>query len=817
VAACCLLAAAQGAQAEAPPDEGPSLPRSQPGEPEGLAPLDPSALPAAHARPIPLGITVSGAVSLGAWQAGFLYYLAETIKRNPEQLELHLLTGASAGTINALLTAMEISGEPVDDPRESLFWSMWNEFTYEEIFDVSQTQGPYLSSGAVLQALADQLELEWLEGIDADIDLVLGAAVTRLEHRRVDLGDGLTVPRNQEHFVLRLQGKGPGRPPAVSNYVDVSAHLPQLLLPVDGADPPPDPQAEFEVISELLLASSALPGAFEPRVIGYCETPLADPGQGCVEGDQSTRFIDGAISDRHPLRLGWRLADMGMSQGVGGSLAWLDRPQHGRDGVPADMLFLYMDPTHASYPRLPAPEGVAQGGSTDKILATFAGLAGDLAGAAQASELHNLAEENPELSNRLALVEPTIPPVSGELFKFFGFFDRRFRRYDFFLGMADARRLLDELIQPRVLERHDRGLSFPEPQAANEFWRPYACIRAVVDGDGDPGIACADEDQGGMEVLLQTSIDRLWDHCRRLPATTRTEHALCQAAIQSTQARPRVPNVEVASPPRAWQRRGPYDNLEGDFDYLSRLLELYSFEYRDFGLSRRQAWLGTSYLREEMGGMVSAYGQKLDGRSRMLVLGGGKPALNLLHYAPPITIIHLGLGSGLELGASSTGRLVPSRWLRFHTALQIDGLGRFLSPQPNVVTLNPMIGLELEHQRLSGALLQPRLVGRIGWQYSSGDRWASRSCDTAAFDDDPMRCSVPVAQGLVVMSVFERLRFQLGLRYDFGFYLGEPTLNDDAFTAMSGVGFQWISPFVEEPRRRITRHHRARAQDEERP
>ncbi len=813
-----LVVGVQPAWAGGPPESEPGGPIVEEHEPEGLAPTEPPDL-SARPEPLPLAITVSGAVSLGAWQAGFLHYLAETIKRNPDALDLHLVTGASAGTINALIMAMEVAEEPLDDPRQSLFWSLWNDFTYEEIFDVSRAEGPYLSSGRVIQKLADDVGVEWDKGVDEQLDVVLGAAVTRLEHRRVELGDGLTVARNQEHFTIRIQGRGEGVPPQVSNYVDRQAHLPQLLLPLeppvgDGVVPP----EPFDVITQVLFASSALPGAFEPQLIHFCETTADSSVPPCVGGTSQALFIDGAVSDRHPLRLAWRLADMGLEPGVDGGLVWRDQPSQATARLPDDLLFLYMDPTHAAYPPLPSPQGVAQGSSTDKILATFAGLAGDLAGAAQASELYNLAEENPVLAHRLALVEPTIPPVSGELFKFFGFFDRRFRRYDFFLGMVDARRFLDDLVQHRVVERSGAQLVYPDPELPQKFWHPYNCIRSVVDGGGEPDQACIDEHKGGFEVLLQTSVDRLWDHCERLPDGTITHHQLCQAAIDGSRPRPIVPNVDTSPSSNAWRRRGKPDNLEGDFDYMSRLLEQYRFEYRDFGLSRRQAWLGTSYLREEMGGMVSAYGQKLDGRARLLVLGGGKPALNLLHYAPPITAIHLGLGSGVEIGVSSTGRFVPARWVRFHTALQVEGLGRFLSSRPNVVTVNPMIGLELEHPSLSGVLLQPRLLGRVGFQASSADSWTQGACDTVGFDSDPMVCSVPMAQGAIVLPVFERLRFQLGLRYDFGFWLGEPELNDDAFTAIGSMGFQWISPFAEEPRRRLTHHRRQKERelDEER-
>lgn len=759
--------------------------------------------------PIPLAITVSGAVSLGAWQAGFLHYLVETIKRNERELELELVTGASAGTINALIAAMELSGEPIEDPRDSLFWALWNEFTYDEIFDVGQTDGPYLSSGQVLEELAGEVGQAWARGLDEDLDIVLGAAVTRHGQRRVELEGGLSVARSQEHFVLRIQGQGVGAPPRVSNYVDLEAQLPALLLPLDGEG------SQFEVLTQLLLASSALPGAFEPQVVPYCLTPLA-PGQpGCVEASLRAEFIDGAISDRYPLRLAWWTAATGMQPGPAGHAAWSERPGSVAQQLPEGLLFLYMDPMHASYPPLAAEEGVEQGASRDKLLSTFAGLVGDLAGSAQAAELYNLAEEHPELRGSLALVEPTMPPVSGELFKFFGFFDRQFRRYDFYLGMADARRFLERVVQPRVdehLSLHS-PLHYPEPEQPQRFWRPYGCIRAVVDqhdvlSPAQIEQACELHEDHGFEVLLQTSIDRVWDHCARLPQGTRTDHPLCHDALLaagSLAERPRVPGVDQPVRIGSTVRRGSHESntLEGEFTYLTRLLELYEFEYRDFGLARKDAWLGTTLLREEMGRMVTDYGAKLeDPGERLLVLGAGKPALNLLHYAAPATTVHVGMGSGVELGTSFTGVWMRSRWIRGHGAVSVEGLGRFLSSRPNVAVIRPMLGFEIEAQRLSGVVLQPRLVNRAGLQLSSADNWSLHECNTARFDDDSMICTVPTFQTLLALSVFERIRLQLGLQYDMGLVLGDPDVRDDAFTAVGGVGYQWISPFTRQPRHR---------------
>lgn len=56
-------------------------------------------------------ITVRGGISMGAYQAGFSWYLVESLKRRADLLGLDRtvgsVTGASAGSINALLMAVE--------------------------------------------------------------------------------------------------------------------------------------------------------------------------------------------------------------------------------------------------------------------------------------------------------------------------------------------------------------------------------------------------------------------------------------------------------------------------------------------------------------------------------------------------------------------------------------------------------------------------------------------------------------------------------------------------------------------------------------
>jgi hypothetical protein len=63
---------------------------------------------------------------------------------------------------------------------------------------------------------------------------------------------------------------------------------------------------------------------------------------------------------------------------------------------------------------------------------------------------------------------------------------------------------------------------------------------------------------------------------------------------------------------------------------------------------------------------------------------------------------------------------------------------------------------------------------------------------------------VPVAQALVTLTVFERVRVHFGTEYEVGFYLGDPLVQDGRWSTLAGVGAQWISPFAAETRRRVT-------------
>ena len=116
-------------------------------------------------EPVPVALTINGGVSLGAYEAGYLYYLTEFFKANPKAFETRVITGASAGTLNAVLTLLAtVQPEPVP-VAESLFFKIWTseKMNYDNVMDIGDVpslQGA-LSSRQSLSELVEEIRVVW--------------------------------------------------------------------------------------------------------------------------------------------------------------------------------------------------------------------------------------------------------------------------------------------------------------------------------------------------------------------------------------------------------------------------------------------------------------------------------------------------------------------------------------------------------------------------------------------------------------------------------------------------------------------------------
>ena len=789
---------ALASQESAPVDSAPEA--IGPEATEAPAPAAPE--PAAPTLPIPLSITTSGGVSLGGYQAGFLYYLVEVIKLNPDVFEARLLTGSSAGTINSVIALISLGNPPEPDPQKSLFFSSWTALKYADLIDVERAPPLALSSRRAMEVMSKRLEREWVEGFDRSLDIVLGAAATRVIGRSVGVGEGLAVPRQEEKFVFRVRGRGKGVAPLVTNYVDQTWSVEQPLLPFsEQAEWDPRSAADdFAVVKQVMFASSAFPLAFPPQKIGFCMTSpeIVDPQylaafRDCPEPRFQTEFMDGSMFDRNPIGLAHRTARAGLvlDEGALSRVRWRTMPDRHLGELPENVLFLYLDAENTSYPE-PTQDKSAE--HIEALFPTFGAYSQEYVRAAQAKELYTLVDDNPRIRHQLEITSRDLPSASGLLFNFFGFFDRKFRVFDFYLGMHDARRYLLDTMIPRAAKTYDKNINLVLPEDAGGrrgagSWAPFFCLRDVVDGEAKNQGACMSRDLQDFRILLQVSLDRLYDQCRALPPDETIDHLHCKRAMDGENP-PRV-HGQAPVDKDFWKMRPE----ETAFQHTLRLLEEYEFWFHDLGLDRDESWLAMSMIREQLAGDLDDFVKKLPPRERIILRTIGKPALNFFKYQPPQAIIYLAGGMGAELGTSLSSRFVATRWLRFNIALQTRGLSQLISPAKNVWAVTPLFGLELEIPQLSNAAFQIRLGARVGFQFSTGDRALGRDCDFGDFDNDAAQCSAPLGQALVVFSFYERIRVQGGLEWFPYFFPPMSREDENRWNGFIEVGWQWISPF----------------------
>lgn len=736
-----LGAAALAVALAAPPARGDTAPAP----PSSALPVAPE--PPPRARPIPLSLVVSGGVSLGAYEAGFLHELLETLKASPGLVELKVATGASAGSINSLLSLLTGCSATVDDPQQGLLFQTWSDVGFPGLYDAQGTTAIALFSRATMRGVTTRLERRFAAGLPTSCDVVLGVSTTRLAPQKESLaGDPeLRLARTEERFVVRLRGEGAGRATRAENYVDLAYGFPQALLPLE-QNPAP-----FAELRDLLYASSAFPFAFEPVPLAHCMT--GTPGACTPRTAKRALFVDGGVFDNQPLGLAARL----MSDGLGASgppsprgepAAFVTPLRRGVGALPDDAVFVYIDPEITSYPGLPEGSVTDKTASAQSLVTHYLGM---FIESARSSELVSVLEGSPGLRDKLAIAAADVPPVSGSLASFFGFFDRNFRVFDFYLGMRAARRFVDDRLAPRVVRRFgERATLAPPPRGRNH--EPYRCVRAVLDAQGRPEAACAGVPLE-LKAALQTSLARLYDRCktaREAGAVEADANPACAAAMRGAEP-PRVPGVRAA--PRGFFRQRPG---EAELSYVVRLLCAYGFVFRDLGVDAADPARVERAIHEQLRKVLDSF-RKAQPEGGAIVGALGRTLLGQLTYVPASAIAHLSLGPVLETGVSFRLGAGPTRFLRAAAALDFGGLSSFSGGGGAYVTAAPMAGLEAELLPISGPTVQPRLGLRGGYLFSSVDSFATSRCD----EPDKRVCSRPTVQAYAAASLFDRLRLQL--------------------------------------------------------
>ena len=749
--------------------------------------------------PHTLSFTVSGGVSLGAYEAGTLYFLTEAIKRSEGEVELRIATGASAGGANALISLIDSCRPIEDDPARSLGYQTWLPVGMAELFQPARVTATSVLSRAPLERAMARVGKQFAAGLRADCDVVLGVSTTREIATHAALSNratraALEIPRQIERFVVRIRGRGPGRAPRIENYVDPRARLPQPLLPFEAGDDDRAQARNFTRLTELLYASAAFPLAFGAYPLAHCETDptsagdVGAPVSTLCDRPVRTRFIDGGVFDNSPLRLNYSVVQRALRSGPDGRARWLEPGVQDEGAVP-DVRYSYVDPGTRAFPSLDVDDGDDDEAPSARALGLR--LASTFVETARRRELLMLLEETHELAalgDRIGLTRVQLPTISSQLGTFFGFFERDFRKLDFYLGMYDG------LASVRsYLATTGAGAAQIEARLAQQFpvlrvplardlpagQRPFACLLSQLEARYAGHVAaCAGEAERNFRILLQVTFDRLHTACARAKAADLPLGA-SPRCLQAAGGAARWPVAGVRVLPEA--RREPQPG-EQDFAYTLRLLAEYGFAYRDLGLDADDAEYGAVKIRRSLLAMASALAeaQPTAGDS-LLIETAARAGVNQIAYEPPKNWLYACAGTSIELGASLLPFSWNESWARLNLALQIAHWETLATPKQLALSFSPLVGPELQLLFLSNPTLQTMIGARVGYQASVSDGAGFDSCRGDEAFGDARNCSQLVLQGYFAAAIVERLRTQLVVETF-------PTIQDADFE--SRLGFQ---------------------------
>ena len=410
-----------------PPDVCPELPAQPPRERRGEQPY---------------AITISGGVSLGAYEAGLNWTVLELLRGAEDHIaDLEGVTGASAGSINSLLTAIRwCESKEVAKVEDNLFSDAWRDIGFDDLLpedpaDYAGRDDPS-AYGADLVMSRKKAFARILRQVDAQLtagrgfrpcDLRLGMTVTSRDAKSLVVSD-LHVENQRYVIPLRVRSDGT----SIEFYVDTRIHdstrkdlLGNLLFlapdhVISDPDDPKNPTKRRFVVDppkvlRAALASSAFPGAFGPIELDHCVMPgpaknqqetdeqrnkrvcsggRVTPSAKCEalgralggKGDAvqcSQKFIDGGVFDNIPLGVAMAQLESELEA----------RPPADRARRPLRYIYIYYNNRRGVPPRGPPGKRTNADGPGGPLGDTLAAVS-EIIGTAQEYELHNVLRYN---------------------------------------------------------------------------------------------------------------------------------------------------------------------------------------------------------------------------------------------------------------------------------------------------------------------------------------------------------------------------------------------------------------------------------------
>ena len=684
-----------------------------------------------------VALVVSGGVSLGTYQAGFLFYLSEYLKRvKAKPVNLVVATGASAGSVNATLAALAMCATSTKarlDPKDSLLYQTWHGITIEGLYphDGRSTDTFSMFDRAPLVAAAQRVGREvratgkWLPHCRTD----LGFVATRLQARNVNIsgsGPSLAAKRMSEKFVLTLDiTDAPGR--VRFKHLNDEQEKTGLWLHPGSREIEP----KYADLSDVLLASAAFPGAFPPVSITYFDHENAGA---------SSQFIDGGVFENVPVRLARDLLQV--------------RRHTTR---PIDFIVLSTEVTPWS------GSGALAAEHPTSVVDLVEQFAADFISASRSTEIvttvrrADMQRKRGAAQDTSSLFMPRRRPAlsSDHLLAFSGFLDERFRRLDFYLGMADARDFLRST------------------QAWQKVRNSTTTIAALDTAIDDPTFRCI------------RKIDDGKSHGFKYPFTLQDARALCRADFADSADLLQVLIANVATREHVAKKKIAHDSSEAFKFYLNEL-EKGGFVFRPYagGQIIRPNNMPT-WIRRNMDLVLGRWSSAQPSfSSDFLVSTAGRLALNdVVEFSEPPAVLGIGLHANRGMDLSWGTGFGPHLQHRF----ALNARARKL----NLLGCNPLclsaFG-SLEYRWAFGYLFSEWFGLEAGAEAGFGHVWKLPEEDEDD-TDQRKRFAAWLFGGSLTATLMQRVYLRVDLQYTPKYDFGSPENNELLFGL--GLGFRF--------------------------
>lgn len=252
-------------------------------------------------------VAIKGGISLGSYESGLNWAFLNYIHTNDDTNNLASFSGASAGSINSLLSALEhCQRDNTNSPVDNMFFKTWD-IDLSRLLEEGKAEDALFSRNILLEKV-DFLRNKFSVPAKRQCSIVITMSITRFEPYSVPF-DGTGHDIKLQRFVVPLEVSADKAGDKIKfknvysplNINQVSGEVPSVYVHLPEQ---PDKSIDFDLIKELAFASSAFPIAFSPRVIEHCFSIDAGKDKPCKAGEntqQGVKFSDGGLFDNSPI------------------------------------------------------------------------------------------------------------------------------------------------------------------------------------------------------------------------------------------------------------------------------------------------------------------------------------------------------------------------------------------------------------------------------------------------------------------------------------------------------------------------------------